>query len=304
MMLRRIWREKWQAFSLYRGSQPLGHALLRWGVWALRCVLGMTAVVEIPKYDMRLHLLPRWKGCWKSIFVFRERFFEISDPELEFVRQTLRPGDVFVDAGAYHGWYSLLASRVVGDAGAVLAFEPNSEAHAILERNIALSRCRNVRTFKVALAGTSGHACLYRGPGDGASSALAHLDRTLGCESVQTQRLDDVIAGLNVQRVSAMKLDVQGGEADLLVGASDVLTRFRPVVIFEVDPAAAEAMGTSSRGAWDLLSGLGYRFFKLESGTLASLTEFPRISHGKFINVIAIPQSRPADNLHGGTGTP
>lgn len=303
MTLGRIWREKWQAFSLYRGSHSLPVALFRWCTWALRCLLRLSAVVDIPKYGMRLYLLPHWKGCWKPIFVFREHFFETSDPELEFVRQTLRPGDVFVDAGAYHGWYSLLASMIVGEDGMVLAFEPNSETYEILKRNVALSRCRNVRAFSVALANQTGSASLYRSPGDGSWSALARIDNSVGRESVRTQRLDDIVTRLNLRGVSLMKVDVQGGEAELLLGAADALKRFRPVVIFEVDPAAARAMGVPPHCAWDFLSGLGYRFYRLARGTLVPLAEFPSIPQGKFLNVISIPQERPTSDRLGMAGT-
>ncbi len=285
-----IWRRKWQAFSLYRGRQALFSTVLRWGVWGVRCLLKRPAVVDIAQYAMRLYVLPRWKGCWKAIFVFRERFFEISDPELVLLERLLKPQDVFVDAGAYHGWYSLVASRIVGETGLVLAFEPNSESYAILERNIALSSRRNVRTFKVALAGTNREVWLYNGPGDGSPSALAYVPGGTGREQVQAQRLDDVLATLHTRSVALLKLDVQGAEADLLAGAMGILTHARPAVLFEIDPWAAQNMDVSEQAAWSLLVNLGYRFFRLSEGTLIPLHDFPVLQTGTFLNVLAVPK--------------
>ncbi len=289
MIVGKIWWEKWQAFSLYRGRDSLFRALLRWCIWGLRCALKWPAVVDIAPYSMRLYLLPRWKGCWKAIFVFRERFFEISDPELEFVRRILKPGDIFIDVGSYHGWYALAASAVVGESGLVLAFEPNSHAYSILVRNIALSGRQNVRAFNIALSSTRGKAWLYTGPGDESSSALAFVPGGRGGEQVTASRLDDILAESNIREVSALKLDVQGSEAALLKGAMGALKRSRPVVVFEVDPDAAETMAVSPRGAWDLLASLGYAFFRFSDGALTPLPAFPKLQVGTFLNIVAVP---------------
>jgi len=222
--------------------------------------------------------------------VFRERFFEISDPELALLDRFLKPQDVFIDAGAYHGWYSLVASRIVGETGLVLAFEPNSESYKILERNIALSRRRNVRALKVALASRNRIAWLYSGPGDGSQSALAAVPGGGGREQVQARRLDDVLRPLHIRRVALMKLDVQGAEADLLAGAMDILTHARPVLIFEIDPWAARNMDVPEQATWSLLANLGYSFFRLFEGVLVQLHDFPTLQTSTFLNVLAVPK--------------
>lgn len=280
---------KWKSFSFYRGGHSLLKTLLLWGVWAIRCLLKWPAIVDIPQYGMRLYLLPRWKGCWKAIYVFRERFFKISDPELEVVRQALKPGDVFIDAGAYHGWYALVASKVVGESGVVLAFEPNPMAYATLVRNVTESGRRNIRTFNMALSSTNGSVWLYKGPGDESPSGLAYVPGGLGREQVTAKRLDDVLAEAEIRRVTLMKLDVQGSEVNVLRGAMGAISQSRPLLIFEVDPAAARRMSVSPRAAWDLLAALGYSFFRVSGDALAILHEFPALQEGAFLNIVAAP---------------
>ncbi|MEO0169245.1 MAG: FkbM family methyltransferase, partial [candidate division WOR-3 bacterium] len=51
---------------------------------------------------------------------------------LTFIRDNLKEGQVFVDVGAYVGFFSIFASKIVGKNGKVLAFEPNPQAHKIL----------------------------------------------------------------------------------------------------------------------------------------------------------------------------
>jgi len=287
-VLRRL-QEKRRAFLAHLGDQPLAPALLRWFGWALRCLSRQPAIVEIPRYGMRLFVSPQWKGCWKAIYVFRGRFFEVANPELEFVRGALKPGQVFVDAGAYHGWYAITASRIVGDFGRALAFEPNPDAHAVLVRNVELSRCPNLRVFEAALADAEGEAWLYKGPVDAGSSGLAPMEGWRGQAKVTVRRLDGVLAELGIPRVDMIKVDVQGAEASLLRGAMGMLQTSRPIVIFEIDPTASREMGASVSEAWDMLAHLGYRFFRYASAQLEPLAEFPVVPEGQWINAIAKP---------------
>lgn len=277
-----------RAFLYYLGDESLLRALWRWGVWGFRCFLRLPATVDIARLGMRLYLVPRWKGCWKTIFIFRERFFDVSDPELRFVEHVLRPGGVFVDAGAFHGWYTLVASRVVGPQGLAVAFEPNPDAYAILERNVALNERRNVRIFNCALSDADGSAVLYWGPDDGVASSLGPVPGGKGWDQVTTRRLDDVVDELKIQRVDLVKVDVEGAEASLLRGAVDVLRESTPVVLFEVYPAVARNMGVSERAAWDLLVHHGYAFFALAGDGRVPLPKFPSLQDGAFLNVVAI----------------
>jgi FkbM family methyltransferase len=292
MRIAKIWHQKWQAFSLYRGRKSLARALLRWVAWAVRCVLKWPAVVGIPRYDMRLFLLPRWRGCWKPLFVFRERFFEVSEgPELDFAQRILKPGDTFVDVGAFHGWYSLVASRAVGRRGRVLAFEPNPETYATLLTNLALNNSTNVLTFNEALSDVDSTAWLYQGEADGSYSALAPVEGTGGRVQVATRRLDAVVREVMVQHVSMMKVDVEGAEVLVFRGAADLLTTSRPVVVFEVN-ASTVRMGGSPEAAWNFLSALNYKFFLLSGGAPVPLLKFPTLQQNTVLNIVAVPEEQ------------
>lgn len=284
----RVLREKWRVFRFYAGDQPLAGPLFRWGIWAIRCLLRLPAIVEIPRYEMRLALLPRWKGCWKPIYVFRERFFDVTDPELTYVQRRLRPGDVFIDAGGYHGWYTLLASRSVGEGGRVVAFEPNPASFETLTQNLALNGCGNVRALDVALAGVDGSVSLFTGPDDGVASSLGKVQGWEREVRVPARRLDAILKEMDIQHVTLLKIDVEGAELDLLNGAPATLATSRPAVIFEVNPAAARNTGVPEHAAWDLLEGMGYRFFTVSGTALAPLMRFTAPRQGTVLNVVAI----------------
>jgi len=52
-----------------------------------------------------------------------------------FLIQQLKPGDIFIDVGAHYGYFSLLASQLVGTTGKVFAFEAAPETYKCLQKN-------------------------------------------------------------------------------------------------------------------------------------------------------------------------
>lgn len=81
--------------------------------------------------------------------------------------------------------------------------------------------------------------------------------------TVQTDRLDNVIPdGLPVRLI---KIDVEGGEMDVLEGAEKVLSGFKPLVIFECGLGGSDIYGTTPERVFDFFSSRGYRIFLLDA---------------------------------------
>lgn len=70
--------------------------------------------------------------------------------------ERLKPGDVFVDVGANIGYFSLLASKLVGPGGRVVAIEASPEVFDLLRRNLELNKAHNVRAVNVAISDREG----------------------------------------------------------------------------------------------------------------------------------------------------
>lgn len=154
--------------------------------------------------------------------------------ELALLRGTLQPGDTFVDAGANIGFYSIVASRLVGPSGRVIAVEMMPETAARLRLNVSLNDAANVQVVEAALSdrdgGTVTATSNARKLGQ-ASIAPAGTGpvRDLSV-SVRTQRLDTLLR--DVKRVRLMKMDLEGAEALALAGAYGVLDRV-DAILFE-----------------------------------------------------------------------
>ena len=194
-----------------------------------------------------------------------------SDAEVRLSRFYLRglsDGDVFFDVGANLGYYSLLASRLVGDSGRVLAFEPAPHILPLLEGNVVGRG--NIAIVRTALSDQAGRAKFHVAPDNliGSSSLEAGWLTQSNVIEVEAVPLDDYCFKTGVFPTH-IKMDVEGGEERVLLGARRLLKERSPVVAMEMwfDPPAP-----AHRRAAALLQEAGYRPYGLrEDGTLEDL---------------------------------
>jgi FkbM family methyltransferase len=225
--------------------------------WRVRSALQLPGMARLASWNIRLCLPPAWRGTAKTIYVFRDDY----ENELSTLNALLAPGDVFVDVGANYGIYTAVASRIVGDAGQVIALEPAKDAYDVLSRNLAINDLRNVHTLRVALSNRSAPAFL-RLHADSSRNALSGEAGPNGrFEEVMTATLDSVLHQYRVDQVHLLKVDVEGAEELVLDGARSLFARAKPTVLFEVNHDGARRLGLKPDGAWALLHALGYEFF-------------------------------------------
>jgi FkbM family methyltransferase len=153
---------------------------------------------------------------------FGDGTWEITMEGLREIREhlgDLRPGDCFVDVGANDGSYTLLAARLVGREGIVLAFEPNPWVFRDLVRNLGLNDCSNVIALCMAVGGESdlvdfsfpvGHT------GAGRQAVLA--DGPTWKAVVECIALESGLAKACRGRRVFVKVDVEGAELQALRG--------------------------------------------------------------------------------------
>jgi len=279
-------REMWHFFKTqeaFRRAPVL--TVFRSASWFWRCLLRSATALELPRWNVRMFFPAQRKGFGKFIYAFREYY----EPELAYLEKILSPGNLFIDVGANFGVYTLVASRLVGETGRVLAFEPTAQSFATLRQNIALNHFSNVRAFQVALAQTGGKARLYHAR-DPVGNSLGK-DPLWGVEGeeVQTEALDNLLEESGIGRVDAIKIDVEGAEELVLRGAIRCLTSYNPIVIFEFNPGCAARLGLSPDGARDFLQSLNYEFVILgDCAKSKNLALRPT-----YFNIIAIPKQSP-----------
>ncbi len=139
---------------------------------------------------------------------------------------TPQKGWVVVDAGAYLGFYTLYASKLVGEEGLVVAVEPASWPRETLERNIKLNRLDNVRVAHYALWSTRTRlhlhiACYW--------ANTSHPDYAqeptgvCGVEEIEAVTLEQLLEEQGLDSVDLLKLDVEGAELEVLSSSTSLL---------------------------------------------------------------------------------
>jgi FkbM family methyltransferase len=175
----------------------------------------------------------------------------------------LRPGDTFVDAGANHGYFSMLAARLVGPSGRVIAFEPHGEARDRLDRHLELNGLQGrVEVQAMALSDRSGTARMHQAHHSALASLVPdqspvrHLVEFGAPFDVQTVRFDDWRAEHAPGPIRLMKIDVEGAELMVLSGMPAALGSGLDALVLETAPDS---------GADRLLRDAGYRVSTLDA---------------------------------------
>jgi FkbM family methyltransferase len=154
------------------------------------------------------------------------------EPEVQqALRRCLRPGATFWDVGAHIGFFSLIASRLVGPDGQVHAFEPLPANVTRLRESLALNASAgNVTLHPWAIAATPGQAPLQQSQ----SSLMGTLRETasVGTTLVTCVTLDAMAETLG--RPDLIKIDVEGTEDEVLAGGRQLLEHGVPTLIVEL----------------------------------------------------------------------
>ncbi|WP_304451406.1 FkbM family methyltransferase [Nocardiopsis sp. YSL2] len=183
-----------------------------------------------------------------------------------WISQRLNPGDTFIDVGANIGYYTMLASHLVGRAGRVVAIEPVPRFHRQLQAATRLNGARNVRTVNRAVAAGPGRVEMYLGgPGNLGGTSMVRPRTADEFFCVTTDALPDILTSAELQNVRLIKIDVEGAEEAALRGLTPALSRLHPDVelIIEVTPRTLAKQGTSVQGVIDPLREAGFHMYRI-----------------------------------------
>ena len=134
----------------------------------------------------------------------------------------VKKGGVFYDVGANVGFYSLLASTLIGP-GKVFAFEPWPLNVTYLKKHLSLNRISNVEAFEIAISdhiGTSSFAAEETG-------AMGRL-QPAGSFEVATSTIDSLIYEKSLPPPVYIKMDIEGEEFRALMGAKECFRMHKP----------------------------------------------------------------------------
>lgn len=254
----------------YRGLGPRGIFQRHGFAWKLDLQEGI---------DFAIYLLGRFEASSQHVY-----------------RPLIGPGDTVLDIGANIGAHTLPLAECVGSTGHVHAFEPTLYAKNKLLANVRLNPqlAPRVKVVHCFLSDRSDHDRLFsvysRWPLAGAREDRHphHGGQLEDVGDAAQLSLDDYVRQEGLTRIDFIKLDVDGNELPVLLGAAESLKKFHPAILMEIAP---DYQGAKPEAILDLLWNYGYQIRAINGR--APLPQEPRrilssIPRGGSMNILAL----------------
>ncbi len=209
-----------------------------------------------------------------EIYLFGAKTHDSEIRLARFLMKNLQPGDTFCDVGAHFGYFSLLASQLVGENGQVIAFEASKSTFGILEKNLgpypnttplhrAASNENTILIFNEYPPLYSEYNTLT--PDTSAAWMKDNPSRPI---KVQGVRLADYFQEASI-RPNIIKIDVEGAEPQVLAGLQPYILENAPIIVMEY--LLSSKQNEAHQTAVHLLQKIGYQAFTIENNGKLSL---------------------------------
>ena len=204
--------------------------------------------------------------------------------------QLLRPGDIFVDVGAHIGFFSLIASSLVGHTGKVYAFEANPNLFQKLQKHT--TEYPWLAASCLAVWKESGSMFFSRSEERGESGwgKLTTVRNEGNIVSVQAISLDEWHEAEEFPLVRIIKIDAEGSEPFILEGARQLIARTRPIMIIELNDQLLRDIGRPKETVIASLRDNSYRIFGISLA--AGLNEASRDTAVIPPEVLCVPSEK------------
>ena len=204
--------------------------------------------------------------CIKKFYYVRVlKSLSEEEIDLKTVKYFVNPGDLAIDVGANIGVITLFLSRLVGDSGCVYSIEPNPMTFEILSHNVSKLKLNNVNLLNYGISDKNRLAIMevpkYDNSGNENFYQSMIVDSSkknnlLRHYKVELKSLDCLLSEIS-QKVSFVKIDVEGHELQAIKGAMQLINQFKPALLIEVsgDP---DDKGSATNNLFEQLMSIGY----------------------------------------------
>jgi FkbM family methyltransferase len=214
-------------------------AMLPWWLrWQMRRC-GVPLGIKIP-FGGIIRSFSSFSDLWS----IRQMVPSISESRL--IERTVQPLSVNFDVGANVGVFTLAMAKACPTAD-VFAFEPAPETFEHLRRNVEANRAANVHLGRTAMGSQLNQALFQIDPRSPATNRLKTSDgQSHQCIEVDVQTIDANLHQAEDRHLGLLKIDVEGFECDVLVGAADSIRKNRwAAVLIEICPGNLQRVGRS-----------------------------------------------------------
>jgi FkbM family methyltransferase len=198
--------------------------------------------------------IKKWPSGYFDLFIYGE----MEKQEVRFWKKFISKGDIVIDVGANYGYWTMVASKLVGESGKVLSFEPIESTFKVLERNISASKLNNVLLYSLGLSNVNTKTTFNLSSEDEIGAQTSQGGQSIVnwdlVQDVELVTLDSIYK----EKVKLVKIDIEGGELSALKGMVQLLKLHQPFITFEWNVLTAESMGYHPFDIISYLEQLGY----------------------------------------------
>jgi FkbM family methyltransferase len=194
----------------------------------------------------RISFPARWSRYYESGY----------EPEtFRFFRENLRNGDTVLDIGGHIGLFAVVTARLVGRKGKVFSFEPTPFTRSVLEEVVALNGCAEIVEVRGEAVSSQGGETVFFDTGNTISNANSLVRTELSKNEIPVKLVSvDEFAKERNLRIDCLKIDVEGAELDVLIGARDTFLTHRPVARLGLHPSFILQNGQTLDNLWQVIS--------------------------------------------------
>ena len=210
-----------------------------------------------------------------------------------FYRRLPLNGATVIDVGAHTGRHAIPLAALVGASGIVHAFEPIPEIRGQLAQNLESAGVNNVVVYPFALASKPAEVQFHYIPNLPQESGIKarHIYNSPTDPpkllKLYAHSLDEVFPNT---RVAFIKIDIEGGELDMLEGAFRTLTASRPVVAFECGAASFLGYHDRPQDLFRLFHFRGYAVYSILGSQITGEQAFREATHAQVVwDYVALP---------------
>ncbi len=206
---------------------------------------------------------------------------EYEKHETILLKNLIKKGDVFLDVGANFGYYTLLASKLVGKTGKVFSFEPDPYNFSILQRNIKINNCANV-------------LCVNKAVGERDEKIYFYIDAdNLGRHNIISNWSNHKLSVDKISldnffqkgiRVDLVKIDIEGVEELAISGMKKIIQTNKQIkLLIEFFPERIRQNKLNPNNLNKLINSFGFSIYEVrQSGiTKTSFNEVLKRTRGK-----------------------
>lgn len=147
--------------------------------------------------------------------------------DIKAMEENIKTGDIVIDIGANAGTFTIIAAKLAGHSGRVMAFEPSPKFSKIIQSNINVNKFNDfVTVHQVAMGATPGTVYLNEMVADDTTNYVSGSGT-----SVPQATLDSFTKNIDV--IDLIKIDAEGSELEVLKGAEESLCKTR-ILLFEI----------------------------------------------------------------------